>query len=98
MKLTSDTRDILLPEQAGKSIRALAKQKGLKAEDIGILLFVADMCDEIAKGTNMYAVIGSVKDRSAYSLTVKGDLGGTAVYASTFREFNLKVASICDDL
>lgn len=65
-----------------------------KDEALGIFLLLADMLDAIASGRNMYMVVGSTKDGTAYSVSVKGDDAPDTFYGEDLEELNIKAASL----
>lgn len=54
-----------------------------------LLKVMADMLDSSAKGQNIYSILGTTKDKSAISYTVKQDGGGDARYGDTLGAVSL---------
>lgn len=70
------------PENATE-LEAWMKTKLADTPYLSILRVIAEMLDSSAKGQNIYAIIGTTKDKSAISFTVKQDGGGDARYGDT---------------
>ena len=56
-----------------------------------VLDFLAQMCDLIAEGKNMYVVIGSTQDKTALTFSIKGDLGAKTLFAGSLAELGLQL-------
>lgn len=65
-----------------ETLRKLTGPVDKMDSQFGLLLLIADMMDEIAKGRNMYMVIGSTQNGSAFSVTVKGEDAPAPMYGA----------------
>ena len=70
----------------------------LDSEYLDLLRLIAEIIDMIAVGDNVYLVLGSTKDRSALTLTIKGDAEVQPVYAGSLLGLSRGVKLLLDDV
>lgn len=70
------------------------KKKQLTPEMLGLLLLIADVLDHVATGSDMYMIIGTTKDRTAFSFNLKHATGNQPGYGADLEELSLKAYSL----
>lgn len=72
-----------------------ANDKPIQDTDYHRLLYVlADMFDCVAKGDDYYCILGTTKDKSAFSFTLVNNDDRESFYAESLSELCLKVAAL----
>jgi len=63
---------------------ATAKEPGKGKGYVPFVQLVAQMCDIIAEGGDIFMIVGATSKKDSYSLTVKNNGEATTVYATSF--------------
>ena len=86
------------PSQLSHENLALLRQQfdraKLPTSVTGVALLIADMCDEIAQGKDVYMIISSTRNKSAFSLSVKAVDAPEPIYADSFAELSVAAAGL----
>lgn len=69
--------------ESSSELEGWAKTKLMETPYYHLLRVMAEMLDSAAKGQNIYLILGTTKDKSAISCTIKQDGGGDARYGDT---------------
>lgn len=93
MKLTQSVSARLEAENELKLAQSMAKDKSA-ARYLPLLQLVAQMCDMIANGENIYMIIGATSKKDSYSLSVKLNNEATTVYASTLEDLSTQAGTL----
>ena len=91
LKLGKPQAAAINPESSAE-LEGWAKTKLIDTPYYPLLRVLAEMLDSSAKGQNIYSIIGTTKDKSAISITVKQDGGGDARYGDTLAGVSLNTA------
>lgn len=94
MKLQQSKRGLTIKAGNAKELTLSSTAELSKTEYYWLVALVADMFDMIATGEQIYMTIGSTKDRSAYTLTVRTEGEPVTLYGVSLRELVSKCQSL----
>lgn len=95
-KTGTKERGVALERQNVQTLRKSEQEAMFDTPYWNLLVMLADMADSIARGEDWYCIIGSTKNRDAFSLTVVGGLNRDTVYATNFRDLADKANTFSD--
>ena len=73
---------------------ASASKPGKGKDYVALVQLVAQMCDMIAAGEDVYMIIGATSKKDSFSLTVKQNGDGTTVYATSLPDLSLQASTL----
>jgi len=86
MKLGTQKRGAALPQDAVEVLHTWGSKKACDTPYWPLLVLIADVMDNIAKGEDAYMIIGATRNRDACSLTVKCGSDFSSIYGDTFKD------------
>lgn len=93
MKLTNEKK-ASLPRDNEQKFTEQVFEPMSNASYMNLIILVAQMFDEIAKGREMFMIIGATSKRDTYSVTIKDAGVPTSVYATSLEELCTLIADL----